>query len=201
MSNAIPEKPWSYISADFVTKLPLAQDYNIILVICNQSSKIVHFIATMEKTLAEGLIRLFRDHIWKLHGLLGSIILDREVQFVAGIMRELSKLLGIQTKLSIAYYPQMDGQMERINQKLEQYLRVFIDHKQEQWLDWLGTAKFAYNNKFHLATKASPFKMNYGQDPRMGFEERRKGKFIVAGKFVERMKKIQEKAKVALGKV
>ena len=201
MSNAIPEKPWSYISADFITKLPLVQGYNVILVICDQFSKMVYFIATIEKKLAKGLIRLFRDHIWKLHGLPESIILDREVQFVTGMMRELSKLLGIQTKLSIAYYSQMDGQMERINQELEQYLKVFIDHRQEQWPDWLGTAKFAYNNKFHLATKASPFKMNYGQDPRMGFEERRKGKFIVAGKFVERMKKIQEKAKVALGKV
>jgi len=201
MSNAIPEKPWSYISADFITKLPLVQGYNVILVICDQFSKMVYFIATIEKKLAKGLIRLFRDHIWKLHGLPESIILDREVQFVTGMMRELSKLLGIQTKLSIAYYSQMDGQMERINQELEQYLKVFIDHRQEQWPDWLGTAKFAYNNKFHLAIKAFPFKMNYGQDPRMGFEERRKGKFEVAEKFVERMKKIQKEAKVVLGKV
>ena len=201
MSNVIPEVLWSHISADFITKLPLAQSYNVILVICDQFSKMVHFIATMEKTLAEGLIRLFRDHIWKLHGLPESIILDREVQFVGGMIRELSKLLGIQTKLSIAYYPQMDGQIERINQELEQDLRVFIDHRQEQWPDWLGTAKFAHNNKFYLAIKASSFKMNYGQDPRMGFEGRRKGKFEVAEKFIERMKKIQEEAKVALGKV
>ena len=147
MSNAIPEKPWSYISADFITKLPLVQGYNVILVICDQFSKMVYFIATIEKKLAKGLIRLFRDHIWKLHGLPESIILDREVQFVTGMMRELSKLLGIQTKLSIAYYSQMDGQMERINQELEQYLKVFIDHRQEQWPDWLGTTKFAYNIK------------------------------------------------------
>ena len=57
-----------------------------------------------------------------------------------------------------------------------------------------------YNNKIHAATKISPFKANYGQDPRMGFEGRRKEKYKAAGKFVERMKKIQEKAKVALGK-
>jgi len=91
--------------------------------------------------------------------------------------------------------------MERINQKLEQYLRVFIDHRQEQWPDWLGMAEFAYNNKIHITTKISPFKANYGQDPRMGFEGRRKGKYEVAGKFVERIKKIQEEAKAALGKV
>jgi len=64
----------------------------------------------------------------------------------------------------------------------------------------LGTAEFAYNNKIHAVTKISPFKANYGQDPRMGFKERRKGKYKAAGKFVERMKRIQEKAKTALGK-
>jgi len=61
-------------------------------------------------------------------------------------------------------------------------------------------AEFAYNNKIHIATKISPFKANYGQDPRMGFEERRKGKYKVAGKFMERMKKIQKEAKAMLEK-
>jgi len=90
----------------------------------------------------------------------------------------------------MAYHPQTDGQTERINQELEQYLRVFIDHRQEQWLDWLEMAEFIYNNKIHTTTKISPFKANYGQDPRMGFEERRKRKHKAAGKFVERIKKI-----------
>ena len=66
MPNAIPEKPWSHISADFITKLLLAQRYNTILVVCDWFSKIVYFIATIEKTSAEELARLFRDHIWKL---------------------------------------------------------------------------------------------------------------------------------------
>jgi len=77
------------------------------------------------------------------------------------MIRELNKLLGIQTKLSTAYYPQIDRQTERINQELEQYLRVFINHRQEQWPEYLETAKFVYNNKIHLATKTSPFKANY----------------------------------------
>jgi len=99
MPNAIPKKPWSHILADFITKLPLAQGYNAILVVCNCFSKIVHFIATTEKTSAEGLAKLFRDHVWKLHRLPESIISDRGVQFAAGIMKELNNLLGIQTKL------------------------------------------------------------------------------------------------------
>jgi len=123
------------------------------------------------------------------------------VQFAVGMMKELNNLLGIQTKLLTAYHPQTDGQTERVNQELEQYLRVFINHRQEQWPDWLRMAEFAYNNKIHMATKVLPFKVNYGQDPRIGFEGRRKGKYEAAGKFIEKIKKIQEKAKAVLGKV
>jgi len=138
--------------------------------------------------------------VWKLHGLPESIVLDRGVQFAAGMIRKVNNLLGIQTKLLTAYHPQTDGQTERINQELEQYLRVFIDHRQEQWPDWLETAEFAYNNKIYAVTKNSLFKVNYGQDPRMGFEGRRKGKYKAAGILVEKIRKIQEEAKAALGK-
>jgi len=79
MPNAIPEKPWSHISADFITKLPLAQEYDAILVVCDRFSKMAHFIATTEKTLAEGLAKLFRDQVWRLHSLPESIISDRGV--------------------------------------------------------------------------------------------------------------------------
>jgi len=178
----------------------LAQGYDAILVVYDRFSKMAHFIVTTEKTSAEGLVKLFRDQVWRLHDLPESIISDRGVQFIAGMMKELNNLLGIQTKLSMAYHPQTDGQTERVNQELEQYLRVFIDHRQEQWLDWLGMAEFTYNNKIHVTTKISPFKVNYGQDPRMGFEGRRKGKYKAAGKFVEKIRKIQEEAKAALGK-
>jgi len=116
-------------------------------------------------------------------------------------MKELNGMLGIESKLSTAFHPQTDEQTERVNQELEQYLRIFIDYRQEQWPEWLGTAEFAYNNKAHSSTKTSPFKANYGQDPRMGFKGRRKGKYAGAEKFIEKMKEIQEEAKVALGKV
>jgi len=160
----------------------------------------VHFIPTTEKTSAEGLARLFRDNVWKLHGLPESIILDRGPQFAAGLMRELNEILGIKSKLLMVFYPQTDRQTERVNQELEQYLRMFIDHRQEQWPEWLGTAEFVYNNKVHSSTRASPFKANYGQDPRMGFETRKKGKYAGAEKFIEKMKEIQEEAKAVLGK-
>ena len=201
MPNSIPEKPWTHILADFITKLPLAQGYDSILVVADRLTKMVHFIPTTEKTSAEGLARLFRDNVWKLHSLPESIISDRGPQFTVGLMRELNRMLGIKSKLSMAFHPQTDGQTERVNQGLKQYLRMFIDHRQEQWPEWLGTAEFAYNNKAHLSTKTSPFKANYGQDPRMGFEERKKGKYAGAERFVEKMKEIQEEAKAVLKKV
>ena len=112
MPNSIPEKPWAHISADFIMKLPLAQGYNSILVVVDRLTKIVYFIPTTEKMLAEGLAKLFRDSVWKLHGLPESIISDRGPQFVAGIMRELNRMLEIESKLSMTFHPQTDGQME-----------------------------------------------------------------------------------------
>jgi len=132
MPNSIPEKPWTHILADFITKLPLAQGYNLILVVVNKLTKMIHFIPTTEKTLAKGLARLFRNNMWKLYGLPKSIISDRGPQFAAGLMQELNEMLGIKSKLSMAFHPQTDGQTERVNQELEQYLRMFIDHRQEQ---------------------------------------------------------------------
>jgi len=81
MPNSIPEKPWIHISADFITKLPIAQGYDSILVVVDRLMKMVYFIPTTEKTLAEGLARLFRDNVWKLHGLPESIVSDRGPQF------------------------------------------------------------------------------------------------------------------------
>jgi len=77
-------------------------------------------------------------------------------------MQELNKILRIESKLSMVFYPQTDRQTKRVNQKSEQYLRMFIDHRQEQWPEWLEIAEFAYNNKTYSSTRMSPFKPNYG---------------------------------------
>jgi len=119
---------------------------------------------------------------------------------MAGLMKKLNRMLGIKSKLSMVFHPQIDGQTERVNQELEQYLRILIDHRQEQWPEWLGTAEFAYNNKVHSSTKTLPFIANYEQDPRMGFEGRKKGKYAGAEKFMEKIREIQEKAKAVLEK-
>ena len=77
--SKIPEKPWTYLIIDFITKLPLVARKNAILVVCNKLSKMMHFVTTIETTIAEGLVRLFRDNMWKLHRLLESMVLDREL--------------------------------------------------------------------------------------------------------------------------
>jgi len=91
--------------------------------------------------------------------------------------------------------------MERINQELEQYLRMFVDHRQKYWPKWLVSAEFAVNNKVHMATKVSSFIANYSRELRMVGNIRKKEKVEKATKFIERMRKVQREAGVALKKV
>ena len=120
--SEVPEKPWIHLMVDFIMKLPVVARKDAILVVYNRLSKMIHFVATTEETLAEELVRLFRDNIWKLHRLPESVVLDRGPQFAAELTKELNRMLGIKTRLSTAFHPQTDGQTERINQELEQYL-------------------------------------------------------------------------------
>ena len=121
--SEVLEKPWTHLTVDFITKLPLVAGKNVILVVCSRLFKMTYFVVTTERTLAERLARLFRDNMWKLHRLLESIVFDRRLQFAAKMMKELNSILGIEMKLLTAFHPQTDGQTERINQELEQYLR------------------------------------------------------------------------------
>jgi len=198
--SEVPQKTWMHLTVDFITKLPVVAGKDMILVVCDRLSKMTHFVATMEETSAEGLARLFQDNVWKLHGLPESVVSDRGPQFAAELTKELNKMLGIKTKLSTAFHPQTDGQTERMNQKVEQYLRFFIEHRQKDWLEWLAMAEFAINNKVHTAIKTSPFMANYGKELRMGGDIRKRGKVENATEFAERMKKVQREAEVALRK-
>jgi len=110
--SEVPEKPWTYLMVDFITKLPVVAGKDAILVVCDRLSKMTHFVATTEETSVKGLARLFRDNVWKLHGLPESMVLDRGPQFAAELMKELNRMLGIETRLSTVFHPQIDGQME-----------------------------------------------------------------------------------------
>ena len=97
--NEVPERLWQHILVDFITMLPTSKGHDSILVVCDRFLKMSHFMVTTEKTTVEGLAKLFRDNVWKLHGLLESMISDRGLQFAAGLTKELNKMLGIETKL------------------------------------------------------------------------------------------------------
>jgi len=196
----VPEKPWTHISVDFITKLPMVTGKDAILVVCDRLSKMTHFVTTTEGATAEGLARLFRDNVWRLHGLPESVVSDRGPQFATELTKELNRMLGIQMKLSTAFHPQTDGQTECMNQELEQYLQFFVDHRQKDWPEWLASAEFAVNNKIHSTTKVSPFIANYRRQVRMGGDIRKRGKVESTAEFVERMKKVYEEAGAALKK-
>ena len=185
---------------DFITKLPVAAEKDAILVVCDQLSKITHFVATTEGTSVKGLVRLLQNNVWKLHGLPESVVSDRGPQFAAELTKELNRMLGIKMKLSTAFHPQMDGQTEQMNQELEQYLQFFIENRQKDWLEWLAAVEFVVNNKVYIVTKVSPFMANYGKELRMGGDIRGKGKVESATEFIEKIKKVHEEVEVVLKK-
>ena len=120
--SEVPQKTWTHLTVDFIMKLLVVARKDAILVVYDRLLKMTYFVATTEGTSAEGLARLLWDNIWKLHGLPESIVSDRGPQFVVELTKELNRMLGIKTKLSMAFYLQTNGQTGRINQELEQYL-------------------------------------------------------------------------------
>ena len=96
-------------------ELHLTAKKDMILVIYNRLSKMTYFVVTIERTLAEGLARLFRNNMWKLHGLLESMILDRKLQFIVELTRKLNQMLEIKTKLLTFFHLQIDRQTKQIN--------------------------------------------------------------------------------------
>ncbi|KAL5524985.1 hypothetical protein ACEPAF_8854 [Sanghuangporus sanghuang] len=160
--NEVPEAPWQIVTVDLIGELPESNGFNAICVVVDRFSKQIHAIPMTTKLTAEGIARIYRDHVFRLHGLPRKIIHDQGVQFDVKMMKELYKLLHIEGNPSTAYHPQTDGQTEQVNQELEQYLRLYINHQQSDWADWLALAEFAYNNREHSAIKLSPFFINTG---------------------------------------
>ncbi len=162
----IPETPWTSISMDFIVDLPPSKTFDSIFVVVDRLTKIAHFIPCHKTVTGEETARLFIDNVYRLHGLPNDIISDRGTQFTSKFWQSLFKILGVDIKLSSAYHPQTDGQTERVNQVLEQYLRCTINYHQDNWVDLLPLAEFAYNNTLQGSTQQTPFFANYGHHPR-----------------------------------
>src|SRR5260221_7724626 len=125
----IPSRNWESISMDFITDLPTSHGYDTLLVVVDRLSKQAHFIPSIKSLDAPDLARLYVTSVFKLHGLPSSIISDRGTVFTSSFWKELTSQLGVQLKLSTAYHPQTDGQTERVNQCVEQYLRNFCSYQ------------------------------------------------------------------------
>jgi transposase InsO family protein len=196
-----PEAPWDTISVDFIVELPESHGYDTIICVVDSLTKRAHFIPTHTTINAEGTALLFLKEVWKHHGTPRVVVSDRGPQFIAAFTCELYKLLGIKLAMSTAYHPQTDGQMEHVNQVLEGYLRLFTSQRQDDWDDYLPTGEFQYNNAIHSSTQQTPFMVDTGRHPRMGFEpQQARSTLESANEFAERIALGIEEAKAALTK-
>ncbi|KAJ1579475.1 hypothetical protein NDA11_007601 [Ustilago hordei] len=169
-SLPVPPHPWSSISMDLIEQLPPSSGFTAILVVVDRLTKMATFVPTTNTLDAPELAKLFLRHVYSKHGLPTSIVSDRGSEFTSHFWRSLSALLGIGNHFSSAYHPQSDGQTERVNQVLEQYLRGYSNHLQTNWSDLLPLAEFSYNNAEHASTQLTPFFANYGYHPRFSFD-------------------------------
>jgi hypothetical protein len=170
-SPKTPERAWESIAWDFIVKLPVSTEpmtgtkYDAILVIVDRLTKYAYFIPYKEASTAEDLAYAFLRTVVSQHGLPKEIISDRDKLFISKFWQTLTTQLGTKSKLSTAFHPQTDGQTERTNQTLEQYLRCYVNYRQDNWVGLLPMAQFAYNSASTETTKVSPFFANYGFEP------------------------------------
>src|SRR5882724_7121585 len=163
----IGERPWDSISMDFIEGLTLSNGHDTILLVVFHLTKMALFIPTFHEIDAEDLACIFLSQVFAKHGTPTDIISNRGKHFISRFWRLLCQLLGIKANLSTAYHPETDGQTERINQILEQYLQVYINYQQEDWVNLLPLAEFVYNNMSHSATMVTPFFANKGFHPKL----------------------------------
>ena len=164
----IPNKRWEQITIDFIGPLPLTKNnHNFILVVVDKLSKMAHYIPTHTNITAEGTARLIFKNIIRYHGIPQSIVSDRDTRFTSSFWQELWKILGTKLNMSTSFHPQTDGQTERQNRTLEEYLRSFINLEQDNWDELLVSAEIAYNNSIHASTNYTPYYLNYGQHPNL----------------------------------
>ena len=162
----LPYAPWQSIAMGFITELPVSEGCDQLWVVIDRFTKMAHFLPLgKEGKTAADLAVIFAREVWKNHGLLTDIVSDRDSRFTSETWKEFLRLLGIRPRMSTAFHPQTDGQMERLNQTIEAYLRAFVSREQDDWVRLLPMAEFAYNNSTTTGNGMSPFYANYGFHP------------------------------------
>ena len=166
----IPTRPWDSISMDFITGFPKVRDFKSIFVVVDRFSKYVVFIPASDACPEEKAAKLFFNNVVKHFGLPRDIVSDRDARFTGRFWVELFKLLGSELKFSTANHPQTNGQTERINALLEEYLMHYVTATQKNWVDLLDTAHLCYNLQRSSKTRMSPFELAIGVQPRVPLE-------------------------------
>lgn len=168
----VPSSPWRGISCDFIVDLPMSKGFDSLLVFVDRLTKMAHYVPCTKTATAPDFARLFIDNVIRLHGIPDSIVSDRGAIFTSHFWKSLSTMLKLKQKLSTAFHPQTDGQTERQNQTIEQYLRMYCNYQQDDWVNYLSIAEFAYNNVTQSSTHVSPFFANYGFHPQLSLNLR-----------------------------
>lgn len=168
----LPEKPWTEITMDFVTGFPpvwhRGEVVDAVWVIVDRLTKMARYVPCSKKTTASDLATLFLHEIVRCYGTPTGIVSDRGSVFTSHFWADFCHACKIERRLSTAFHPQTDGQTERQNQTLEQYLRMYADEDQQNWASLLPLAEFAYNNSVHKTTGSSPFFALMGYHPEIG---------------------------------
>src|SRR5713101_6747064 len=147
-------------------ELPNSEGYDVILVVVDHNVTKATVIVPCKTTItADQTAALYLNHVCKHFGLPCKIISDCGTQFTAHFTRALCHLLDINQNLSTTYHPQTDGQTERLNQELEQFLRVFCNMRQSDWVSLLPFAEFAHNSHTHSTIECTPFEALMGFTP------------------------------------
>jgi hypothetical protein len=162
----VPDKRWAHVSMDYIVSLPESAGCDAILVVVDRLSKMSHFIPCDGVGDTTTTAKRFVDSVFRLHGLPTSIVSDRGTNFVSELSTEICRLMDIKLDSSTAFHPETDGQTERVNQVVEQYIRAFCNYEQNNWVALLAFAEFAYNNTVSSTTGLTPFFANYGFHPR-----------------------------------
>jgi transposase InsO family protein len=161
----IPDRPWQSVSLDLITQLPRSNGHTAIVVFVDRFSKQAHFAATTTKVTAPQLADLFIRTVYCHHGLPKDLVSDRDTRFVSDFWASLCKQLQVKRRLSTANHPQTDGQTERVNRILEEFLRAYCSARQDNWSQLLPMAEFAYNSSVQQSTGFAPFQLVYGSVP------------------------------------
>jgi len=169
----IPSCPWNSISMDFIEHLPPSLGFTAILVIVDRLTKQGIFVPSHDTTTAAQLVELFVLHVFSKHGVPSHVTSDRGSEFVSHFFRSLGTALDMKLHFTSGYHPEGDGQTERVNQTLEQYLRVYCNYQQDNWSALLPLAEFAYNNAPNETTGTSPFFANKGYHPNLAVHRER----------------------------